>query len=254
MHDLMFKQFKHIDTAFRFIRLFAALFLLAAVTITVFTIQQSAVTLRKAQQKVYILLNGQLLNATSVDRADSIGVEIRDHVKMFHFYFYSLQPDEEVNKKHTTAALYLADNSARQEFDNLTESGYYSQIISANVSQEVLDYDSIQVNLDHQPYYFRYFGKLKITRTTSILTRSLITEGYIRMTTISTKNPHGMLIERWKVLENKDLILEKRSLCACFIESKRPFIRSCPPAFRSIRYYPDSSVGYSPSLRIYSAP
>lgn len=206
----MFKQFRNIDTAFQFVRLFAIIFMFANVAICVFTVYRTTVAVEKGQQKIYILYNGKLMDALAVQRSDSLQVEIRDHVKMFHYYFYSLQPDDAVNKRHLTAALYLADNSARQEYSNLTESGYYSNIISANVSQEVPDYDSIQVDVSHAPYAFHYFGKLRIVRTTSVLTRSLVTEGYIRMTDVSDHNPHGMLIERWKVDDNKDLQLEKR--------------------------------------------
>jgi len=206
----MFRQFKNIDTAFQFVRTFSLLFLLANVIICVFLIYKTNVTLQKGQQKIYVLYNGKLMDAQAIQRTDSFQVEIRDHVKMFHYYFYSLQPDEAVNKRHLTAALYLADNSARQEFNNLTESGYYTGIISANVSQQVLDYDSIQVDINRTPYFFRYYGKLRITRATTVVTRSLITEGTIRVTDISDHNPHGLLIERWKIDENRDLTLEKR--------------------------------------------
>jgi len=206
----MFKQFKNIDSAFKHIRLFSLVFLAATVVICIYTIYRTTLTVQKGQQKVYILLNGKLLDAMAVDRSDSIAVELRDHVKMFHYYFYTLQPDEEVNKKHITSALYLADNTARSEYDNLMESGYYMNIVSGNISQQVQDPDSIQVDINQNPYYFRYYGKLRITRATSILNRSLITEGYIRPTAISSHNPHGFLIERWKVLQNQDLSVEKR--------------------------------------------
>ena len=206
----MFQQFKNIDTAFRFIRLFAIAFLLANVSICIYMVYRTTQALKLGQQKVYVLYNGKLMDAIATERTDSLAVEIRDHVKMFHYYFYSLQPDDEVNKRHLTAALYLADNSAAQAYRDLMEKGYYANIISGNVSQDVLDYDSIQVNINHSPYYFKYFGKLRIIRTTSVLTRSLITEGYIRQTDISDRNPHGFLIENWRVLDNQDLSLEKR--------------------------------------------
>ena len=207
----MFQQFKNIDTAFQFIRLFAIAFLLGNIGICIYTVYRTTQALRLGQQKIYVLYNGKLMDAIAIERTDSLSVEIRDHVKMFHYYFYSLQPDDQVNKRHITASLYLADNSAAQAYRDLVEQGYYSNIISGNVSQEVLDYDSIQVNINHTPYYFKYFGKLRIVRTTSILTRSLITEGYIRQTDISDRNPHGFLIENWKVLDNQDLSLEKRN-------------------------------------------
>lgn len=208
----MFQQFKNIDTAFRFVRLFALMFLLATVVICLFVIQRTTAVLQKGQQKIYVLSGSQLLAATGIERGDSIAVEVRDHIKNFHFLFYSLQPDDDVIKRHVNAALYLADNSARQEYNNLLEMGWYNNMITANASQEVLDYDSIKVDISHMPYYFQYFGKLKITRPTSILTRSLISEGYVRVLAngISDHNPHGMMIERWKVLDNRDLTVEKR--------------------------------------------
>ena len=206
----MFQQFKNINSAFHHIRLFSLVFLGAALVLSLYTVYRCTVAVQKGQQKIYVLLNGKLLDAMAIDRADSLGVEIKDHIKMFHYYFYSLAPDDEVNKKHVTAALYLADNSARSEYDNLMESGYYMNIVSGNISQQVLDPDSISVDINQSPYYFRYYGKLKITRPTSILTRSLVTDGYLRVTAISSHNPHGFLIERWRILQNQDLSIEKR--------------------------------------------
>ena len=206
----MFMQFKNIESAFKHIRFFSLAFLLGNIVICCYSIYQSSQVIRSGQQKIYVLLNSKLLDATAIDRSDSLNVEISDHVKMFHYYFYSLEPDEEVNKKHLTNALYLADNSARTEYENLTESGYYSNIISGNISQQVEDPDSIRVNINSTPYSFLYYGKLRIVRSTSIITRSIVTEGVVRQTRISGKNPHGFLIERWKVLENKDLTIQKR--------------------------------------------
>jgi conjugative transposon TraK protein len=207
----MFQQFKNIDTAFRHIRLFSIVFLLSTGSICIYTIYRSTATLQQGQKKIYVMLNGKLMDALAIDRSDSLSVEIRDHVKMFHYYFYSLQPSEVANKKHLTAALYLADNSAREEYENLMESGYYAGLISGNITQQVDDFDSIKVNVNQTPYYFKYFGKLRLTRPTSILTRSLITEGYIRVLgSVDDKNPHGFMIERWKVVENRDLSVEKR--------------------------------------------
>jgi hypothetical protein len=50
----------------------------------------------------------------------------------------------------------------------------------------------------------------KLIRTTSIVTRSLITEGYLRNVERSDNNSHGFLIERGMILENKDLKIENR--------------------------------------------
>jgi conjugative transposon TraK protein len=207
----MFQQFKNIDTAFQFIRLFSIVFLLGTVCICIYTVFRCTQVLKKGQERVYVLSNSKLLEAMAVERTDSLSVEIKDHVKMFHYYFYTLQPNEDVNKRHVNHALYLSDSSAYKEYRSLVEGGYYTGIISNNIIQEVLDYDSIQVNVSHAPYFFKYFGRLQLSRPTSILTRSIITEGYIRMLpAVSEENPHGMLVEQWKIDENRDLTLEKR--------------------------------------------
>jgi conjugative transposon TraK protein len=207
----MFQQFKNIDTAFQFIRVFAIAFLVATVSICIYTVRRCTTALQLGQQRIYVLYEGKLVEAQAIDRTDSLAVEIRDHVKMFHYYFYSLQPDNTSNNRHLDEAMYLADSSAYREHKSLMESGYYLRIVSNNINQEVEDYDSIYVDISHTPYYFRYYGKLQLTRPTTIATRSLITEGYVRMlNSVSDKNPHGMLIERWKVIDNRDLTFEKR--------------------------------------------
>lgn len=207
----MFQQFKNIDTAFKHVRLFTLLFLIANCAICFYVLYTTRKDNQQNKNRIYILTNGKLLDAFGVNRSDSLAVEIRDHVKTFHYRFYDLEPDDAIIKKQITKALYLCDAAAKAEYDNLDEKGYYSNLVSANVTQRVEDPDSIYVNVNKAPYYFKYFGKIKIIRATSIVTRSLITEGYIRtLNQISDNNPHGFLIERWKVLENNDLTIEKR--------------------------------------------
>ncbi|PWT74952.1 MAG: conjugative transposon protein TraK [Bacteroidetes bacterium] len=206
----MFQSTKNIDTAFRHIRAFSILFLLGCIGITCFTQYRSFVQLERNRNTIYILANGELLKACAVDRKDKLDVEIRHHVSEFHLYFFTLDPDEKIIDRNITKALYLADASAKAQYDNLKESGYYTSLISGNISQRI-EIDSIEVNLDTKPFYFRCYAKEKLIRTTSILTRSLLTEGLIRDNlSQSDNNPHGFLIERWLILENKDLKTEPR--------------------------------------------
>lgn len=165
--------------------------------------------MQESKEKMYILANGKILEAVAGERRDNIPVEARDHIKTFHQYFFSLDPDDKVIQANITKALYLADGSAKRMYDNLKENGYYSNVISGNISQTIT-VDSIQVNLDEYPFYWRCYATEKITRSTSIVTRDLITEGYLRSVSRSDNNPHGFLIERWNTIENKDLKVEMR--------------------------------------------
>jgi conjugative transposon TraK protein len=205
----MFKITKNIDTAFRHVRSFSIVFLLACVIITLSFGYKSYQIMSTAQERIYILANGKALEAYSAGRKDNVPVEARDHVKMFHFYFFSMDPDDKVIQSHINHALYLADGTAKQQYDNLKENGFYSNLISGNISQEI-DADSIEINTNLYPYYFRYKGVQRIIRPTSIVTRSLITEGYLRNVARSDHNAHGFLIERWKTLENADINVQSR--------------------------------------------
>src|ERR1700686_2296770 len=163
----MFKKTRNIDTAFRHIRSFSLAFIAGCVLISVFIASKSYQMAWQAQQRIYILANGKALEAYSADRKDNVPVEARDHVKMFHHYFFTLDPDDKVIQSNIIKALYLADGSAKQQYDNLKENGYYTNIISGNVSQTV-ESDSISINTDVYPFYFRYKGQQKIIRPTTI--------------------------------------------------------------------------------------
>ena len=205
----MFKQTKNIDTAFRHVRSFTMLVIVACTTICCFTLYKSFSQLEAAQSRIYILANGKALEAYSSERQDNIPVEARDHVKTFHQLFLTLDPDDKVIQANVSKALYLADASAKKEYDNLKENGYYSNIIAGNISQQI-KVDSVVINTNEYPYSFLCYATQSLIRTTSIVYRSLITKGFLRNVSRSDNNPHGFLIERWTTVENRDIKIENR--------------------------------------------
>ncbi|MBN8876817.1 MAG: conjugative transposon protein TraK [Sphingobacteriales bacterium] len=205
----MFRQMKNIDTAFKYVRSFTLLVVMGSLSLCGFGLYKSYQLVSEIQAKIYILANGKALEAYASERKDNLPVEAKDHVKVFHQLFFTMDPDEKVITANVTKALYLADASAKRQYDNLKESGYYINLISGNVSQSIR-VDSVMVSMNQTPYYFRCYATQQIIRTTSIVSRSLITEGYLRSVSRSDNNPHGFLIERWTTLENKDLKIQNR--------------------------------------------
>ncbi|HEY5464403.1 MAG TPA: conjugative transposon protein TraK [Hanamia sp.] len=205
----MFRQAKNIDTAFKQVRNFSFLVIVSSVMICFYVIYNSYKATTAFESKIYILANGKALEAFAGDRKENIPVEARDHVKMFHQYFFSLDPDDKVIQANITRALYLADGSAKRVYESLKENNYYAGIIAGNISQEI-NVDSVSLNMNSYPYYFRCYATEKITRSSNITTRSLITEGFLRNVSRSDNNPHGFLIEKWNTIENKDLKIENR--------------------------------------------
>ncbi|MFC0776874.1 conjugative transposon protein TraK [Flavobacterium sp. HJSW_4] len=200
---------KNIDTAFKYVRGFTLLVVICCAVICCYTINRSFQTVSRMQDKVYILAAGKALEAYASDRKDNVPVEARDHIKTFHKFFFTLDPDDKVIRTNVTKALYLADESAKKIYDDLKENGFYSGIISGNISQTI-QIDSVTIDIRDYPYRFKCFSLQSIIRTTSILKRNLITEGSLRNVSRSDNNPHGFLIERFTTIENRDLTVENR--------------------------------------------
>ncbi len=205
----MFTKAKNIDRSFRHIKLFSIVFLIACSFLTLFVIYNSFSLAAQTGEKIYVLANGKALEAIASDRKDNIPVEAKDHVRTFHHYFFTLDPDEKVIESNLTKALYLADGSAKRQYDNLKENSYYANVMAGNISQE-LEVDSVYVDINRYPFYFRCYGTQKIIRPTTIVSRSLVTEGYLRNVARSDNNSHGFLIEKWYTLENRDIKTENR--------------------------------------------
>lgn len=204
----MFRKMKNIDTAFRSMRLFTIIIVVGFILLCGYIVYQTNVTLTANKGKVYVMVNGKLVEAVAMER--NIPVELRDHIRTFHTLFFTLSPDEKAIQTQISKALYLADGSARREYQNLKEAGYYNNIISGNISQTI-DIDSIELDMSVVPYRFRCLGRQYITRPTSVLTRSIVTQGFVRTGMLqSDNNSHGFLIERWEIVSNNDIKTDNR--------------------------------------------
>lgn len=205
----MFRKMKEIDVAFRHIRGITILVIvLNALTFCYYTYRSDR-RVERSENKALILLNGQVVKAMVSDRQTNLPVELKDHVKVFHQYFFTLSPDDKAIRSNINQALYLADNSAKRVYDDLLENDYYSSLISGNINQTIT-VDSVQVDISDYPYRFRCYATQEIIRPTTVTVRSLLTEGALRSVSRSENNPHGFLIERWRTLENRDIKTENR--------------------------------------------
>lgn len=205
----MFEHFNNIETAFKHVKLFTLVIIAACIAISCFAVYESYRIVEKAQSRIYILANGKALEAFAADSRDNLPVEARSHITNFHHYFFNLDPDEKVIDQHIGRALYLADGTAKKQYEDLRENNFFVNIISGNISQRVR-LDSISLDLQDYPYKFTYYGKQEIIRPSVTVQRNLITEGQLRKVNRSDNNPHGFLIERWRIIENRDLHIQRR--------------------------------------------
>ena len=146
----MFTQLKNIDTAFRHIKLFSYLLIFANAFCICFGVFYWVKLSSEKDSKIYILYNGKVLSALASDKQSNLPVQLRDHIKTFHQYFFNLSPDDKAIKASVGKSLFLADLSAKKQYDNLVESGYYNNLISASISQEI-EVDSTVLDIDSYP-------------------------------------------------------------------------------------------------------
>ena len=205
----MFPKTRNIERSFQLIRAICLVAIVGSFGFDCFLSYEEHAAEGRMAQRIYILSDGKVMEAMAGDRKDNIPVEARDHVRTFHTLFFNLDPDERLIEGNIGRAVYLADASAERVYKNLKEAGYYGDVVTNNITQRVR-IDSIVLNTDSYPYYFRCYGQELITRPTSVVTRELVTEGYLRAVSRSDNNPHGFLIERWVILSNRDLKVEER--------------------------------------------
>jgi conjugative transposon TraK protein len=200
-----FKSLRNIETSFRQIRLFGIVFLSLCAVITVYSVW-SAYSFAEAQrQKIYILDNGKsLMLALSQDLSQNRPVEAREHIKRFHELFFTLSPDRKAIESNINRALFLVDKSAFGYYKDLQEKGYYNRIVSGNINQQV-QIDSVACNFDVYPYKATTYARQMIIRESNITERNLITRCDLINSVRSDNNPHGFTMEKFEILENRNL-------------------------------------------------
>ncbi|AHW60627.1 Bacteroides conjugative transposon TraK protein [Draconibacterium orientale] len=200
----MQKQFD-IQRKFRFIVYVLVLISLSLMGVSSYIYYESVQLVELSKQKIYVLDNGKsLLVALREDISENRDAEARDHVKRFHELFFTLEPDKTYIENNVREALYLADRSAMEQYQAFKENNLYNQVIASDISM-TLQTDSIKLDFSAYPYHFTFTGRQKIVRKSNITIRSLKTSGYLRNISRTDNNPHGFLMESWRIDENKDL-------------------------------------------------
>lgn len=200
-----FKSLKNIESSFKQIRIFGIVYLCMCAFITVFSVIKAYQFADKVRQTVYIIDQGKsIIAALAQDAASARPVEAREHVKRFHELFFTLAPDRAAIESNIKRAMFLVDKSAYSYYQDLQEKGYYNRIISGNINQTI-QVDSVVCNLDKHPYQTITYARQMIIRASNITERSLITRCELRSSVKSDNNPQGFMIEKFEIIENRDV-------------------------------------------------
>lgn len=205
-----FKSLRNIENSFQQIRLYAIVFAVVCLLVVGFSIYKSYEFAKEQREKIYVLDQGKsLMLALSQDASINRPVEAREHVRRFHELFFTLSPEKAAIESNMQRAFNLADKSAFDYYKDLLEKGYYSRVISGNIQQRV-EVDSIKIDFNSYPYKAMTYATQYIIRSSNLTKRNLVTSSQLISAVRSDSNPQGFIIEKFTVVENKDLEVVKR--------------------------------------------
>ena len=198
---------KNIEKRIKINKTMAIATVIFAIVIVIVGFSYSYKIVQDSRKSIYILDNGVPVLVKQTDELLNRPVEYKAQVELFHRLFFTLAPDDEYINKNIDKALYLMDDSAKKERSNLTEKGWYNQIISSNATVSI---QTDSINIDLSSKRFMYYGTQMINRKTSLIIRKLITQGTFKDIPRTPNNAHGVLLENWNILDNTELSVKQK--------------------------------------------
>lgn len=192
----------NIENKIKLVMIISTLFLVGCVVVSLGSFLVAKGMVDEAHKKIYVLDGKVPILVKQTDMAETFDVEAKSDIEMFHNFFFTLAPDDEYIQYTMKKAMYLVDETGLAQYNALKEKGFYNNVIGTSTICSIYC-DSIKLNTDSMS--FTYYGRQRIERRTSILTRQLVTAGNLRKVPRTENNPHGILITNWRTLLNKDL-------------------------------------------------
>ena len=193
---------KNLENKIKLVGIICSLFLLGCIIISIASIWTARGMVTDAQQKIYVLDGNVPILVERSTMQETLDVEAKSHIEMFHHYFFTLAPDDKYIKYTMEKAMYLVDETGLAQYNTLKEKGFYSNIMGTSAVFSIYC-DSIKVDMQNMD--FTYYGRQRIERRSSILLRELVTAGKLKRVPRTDNNPHGLLIVNWRTLLNKDI-------------------------------------------------
>lgn len=201
----MLQSLNNMQGAFALMRLYLIVITMLCVALASFAVYNAFAFAEKQREKIYVLEEGtSLIMALSQDVYQNRLAEAKSHVKMFHEAFFTISPEKTAIDYNVSRALALAGREAADQYAIMKEEGFYDRIIAAGIHCEIR-VDSVKVDVESYPYRATLWGKTSIVRTSNVTYRNLQTECDLVNCARSDANPHGFMIEKWRITDNSDI-------------------------------------------------
>ena len=200
---------KNLENKIKLVMIVSCLFMVGCIIISLGSIFTAKGMVDDAHKKVYVLDGNVpiLVQRTTMD--ETLDVEAKSHVELFHHLFFTLAPDDKYIEYTMEKAMYLVDETGLAQYNALKEKGFYNNIMGTSAVFSIFC-DSIKFDKDKMQ--FTYYGRQRIERRTNILMRKLVTAGELKRVPRTDNNPPGLLITNWRTLLNQDLEQKQKTI------------------------------------------
>ena len=199
---------KNLENKVKLVTIVCVAVVVGCIIISVSSIRAATRMVMDSQKKIYVLDGNVPILVSRTTIEETLDVEARSHVEMFHHYFFTLAPDDKYINYTMEKAMYLVDESGLAQYNTLKEKGFYSNIMGSSAVFSIFC-DSIRLDMDKME--FTYYGRQRIERRSNILMRELVTAGSLKRVPRTDNNPHGLLIMNWRTLLNRDIEQKNKS-------------------------------------------
>ena len=207
--DKIIKYFDTIETSFRKLKFITVASIASGVIIALGAVYISGQQMLSNNDNIYVIDRGSAVMAARSGQDAYRDLEVKDHIERFHELMFNLSPNSESIKRNLDRALVMSDKSAYDYWSDLSERGFYSRIVSANISQEIV-IDSVKVDMSSYPYQAKTYAKVFMLRESNITAYDF--ESSCRLVDVerSPSNPHGLMIEKFRVGKNENMGTRQR--------------------------------------------
>ena len=126
---------KNLENKIKLVMIVSCLFMVGCIIISL----GSIFTAKGMVEKVYVLDGNVpiLVQRTTMD--ETLDVEAKSHVELFHHLFFTLAPDDKYINYTMEKAMYLVDETGLAQYNALKEKGFYNNIMGTSAVFSIYD-------------------------------------------------------------------------------------------------------------------
>ena len=123
---------KNLENKIKLVMIVSCLFMVGCIIISLGSIFTAKGMVDDAHKKVYVLDGNVpiLVQRTTMD--ETLDVEAKSHVELFHHLFFTLAPDDKYINYTMEKAMYLVDETGLAQYNALKEKGFYNNIMGTS--------------------------------------------------------------------------------------------------------------------------